>query len=217
MKIIQIDSRGIEKSTKLIEEISSREIKIHFILANSFREILAQNGKLGVSDLEDIYEQQRKQFQGMEEQELDRKITDKQRLRRYNLMQWHKKNIPLSDIGVWPEMGSLDIRLTIGSAVDTARTIESCRNNGSQFYLPRGLINKFDSMRKRLDFIYLRFPLILFPGGEIRDGYNQEASQNNRPLFSILKYDSDDGSCRSVVYVLENLTKVPAYAGKYRS
>lgn len=198
----------------LTEKVPVIEVKRNFLLADFFKDIAEQHRKLSKDELEKRYEQLREKLGKLEEYHLNEGITDKVRLDRYNSMDWYKGNKEFSEMGVWPKMRAIDISLTIGSVLDTAKGVKEVIENKSDLNVPERFREKLASMRELSEFIYSRFPLILFPGGEIREKDYNRAKENNEPLCSIFNHDIDDGSGRSVAYALEGLENAVVYFGK---
>ena len=201
---------------RLIEKVPVREVKEKYLLACAFKEIAERHKELGPSELKESYEKLRQEFAELDEDGLSRLIPDKTRLRRYDYMDWHWDEKELSDMGVWPKMQDLDLELTIGSVIDTAEAIMAVRQGKSSFNIPSQFTDKINSIRELSEFTYDRFPLILFPGGEVRGKKNKHARKNRKPLCSILTHDIDDGCSRAVAYALKGLDKAPVYFGRYR-
>jgi hypothetical protein len=123
-------------------------------------------------------------------------------------------------------MCGLDIRLTTGNILDTAQAIQDARDGrlvlsyeenselekrNSAF---RRFLEKSDSIRTNLNLIYERFPIILFPGGEVREkDYNVWARENNAPICEIFKHDLDDGNSRAISYAFEGIESAPCFYG----
>ncbi len=205
-------------------QISNENVKRYFLLANAGKNLFESGDD--TPRLEEKYKRIFDEIFGLTGKELNERITDKVRLARYDRFDWHQGQLPLRDIGPWPKMYSLDARLTTGNIEDTARDIgrvkkgklvlqykdkreEDKRNNAFNRFL-----EKSRSIRDNLDFVYERFPLILFPGGEIREkDYNTWARENNSPLCKVFGHDLDDGNNRAVSYALEGINHTPCFYG----
>ena len=133
------------------------------------------NNEKIIKSIDEIFER----FMNQSERELDEQICDKVRLSRYNSFDWYNSFANFEDMGTWPKMCGIDIRFTIGNLVKTAKMIEEVRNGKLILKYEEGeyqkrwdalknLITKIDSIQKNKDLIYERFPIILFPGGEVR-------------------------------------------------
>lgn len=204
-------------------------MKKYFLLANAGKKLFKQPRVRLKHSLDDEYKRIVDEISTLEETELDERITDEVRLGRYDNFDWYRGQKALVDIGPWPKMYSLDVRLTTGNVIDTARDIKRVKNG--KLVLPyedrkemekrtnafRRFLEKSESIRANLDFLYERFPIILFPGGEVREkDYNLWARENNAPLCQIFEYDLDDGNNRAVSYALEGIVSVPCFYGVHR-
>ena len=133
-------------------------------------------------------------------------------------MNWIYGQQEFSNMGVWPKMKGLDILLTTGNVIETAERVKRVLDERSSLYAPKRLIKQIQSIKKISEFIYEKFPLILFPGGEIREkDYNTWARKNNQPLCSIFDFDIDDGCTRAVAYALKDIKQSPVYFGEYKN
>jgi len=203
-------------------QIPNENVKRYFLLANAGKKLFESGN--GTLRLEEKYKRIFDEIFGLTRGELDERITDKVRLVRYDRFDWHQGQLPLRDIGPWPKMHSLDIRLTTGNIEDTARDIEKVKKG--KLVLQYGdkreeekrtnafhrFLEKSGSIRDNLDFVYGRFPLILFPSGEIREkGYNTWIRENSSPLCMVFEYDLDDGNNRAVNYALEGIDHAPCF------
>ena len=210
------------KEIKNLDEEGNRQedLKRYFLLADAGKKLFES----GSSDLEEKYKRILDEIFGLTEEELDEKITDKDRLARYNRFDWHQGQLPLDDIGPWPKMSGLDARLTTGNIEDTAGYIERVRSGDIVLnYADKqeeeertnsldSFLEKSRSIRDNLEFVYERFPIILLPGGEIREReYNIWARENDVPLCEIFKHDLDDGNSRAVSYALEGIDHAPCF------
>jgi hypothetical protein len=201
------------------------EVKRNFLLANAGKNLFIPLKRR----LEDEYQRVIDEIFSLDEKDLDERITDKVRLSRYNNFDWYKGQGNSAQIGTWPKMCSLDARLTTGNVLDTAQMIEEFRKGNIKFQYDnkdemekrtdafRKFLGKSNSIRRNLDFIYQRFPIILFPGGEVREkDYNVWARENNSPIHTIFEYDLDDGNSRAVSYALEGIQVSPCFFGVSR-
>jgi len=203
-------------------QVSSEDVKKYFLLANAGKNLFGSENDL--SKIGEMYKRVSDEIFNLDVEELNRRITDKTRLARYDSFDWFRGQIPLKDIGPWPKMSGLDLRLTTGNITETARDIEAIRNG--EIILPykdkaeRGkkedalseFLKKSNSIRENLDFVYERFPIILFPGGEVREkDYNKWARENSVPLCNIFEHDLDDGNIRAVSYSLEGIDQTPCF------
>jgi hypothetical protein len=188
-------------------------VKRHFILANAFKEPAKR--KLRLPELEEEYERLRLEIWGLKSSELDLRITDQVRLARYNSMTWQEGHSFFEDMGVWPKMQGCNISLTLGNVPETARRMANELQTGSQL-IPEDFRFKLASLRDLSSFLYSRFPLVLFPGGEIREkDYNAHARGAGEPICKIFQFDIDDGCSRSIAYELEGINKAPTIFGGY--
>ncbi|MBI3623044.1 hypothetical protein HY212_03115 [Candidatus Pacearchaeota archaeon] len=205
-------------SSSKTSEISTLEVKRWFLLANAMKEEFRHHKELGIDVLVEEYKRELDYLQGLNEDKLSKRITDKVRLQRYDSMAWHNADINLSDAGVWPKMQGMDILLTIGNVSETALEVRKVLEGRSEKDIPPETKKKIESIISIADFIYPRFPVIVFPGGEVREkDYNSWARKNNEPLCKIFDYDIDDGCTRSIAYSLEGIKTIPTLIGKYRN
>ena len=209
-----------------INEVDPVKVKRGFLLACAAKDII--RGDLN-PDVESAYQSESKRVNDTKESKLNKLIEDKVRLRRYNSMDWYFSEEKLYDMGPWPCMKELSIEFTTGNITETAerfkKTIEKYRGdksfNFSEYEIEKGrfrtLISQMDSIHKNFNFVYENFPLILFPGGEVRENdYNKRARENNEPLCKIFKYDIDDGNGRALSYALNNIINAKSFVGKRR-
>src|SRR3989338_7034127 len=187
--------------------ISTEDVKRYFLLANKGKGLFVNppNSK----DLEEAYKRTFDEIFSLSTEGLNELITDKTRLARYDSFNWSYGLVSLGDIGPWPKMSSLDVRLTTGNILDTSEDIRKVECG--ELALPytdigekekrtnafKRFLEKSRSIRDKLDFVYERFPIVLFPGGEVRENdYNVWARENNSPLCKIFGHDLDDGNNR---------------------
>ncbi len=203
----------------MTQKIPIREVKKYFILADAGKYLFNRERELGRSELEDSYYGLLYRLNQMEEEEFDERITDKVRLQRYNDMEWFKGEEYFTNMGSWPKMAGLPIEFTTGNIPETAKMLREFKNgriNVSNKLADKTkyCVKKVGSIIRNIDFIYQNFPLILFPGGEVREkDYNNWAKENNEPLCEIYEYDIDDGNNRAVSYALTGLKDAPVYIG----
>lgn len=196
-----------------IARVTRDEVKRYFLLANKGKGFF-KDRKLSRSELEDSYHGALEGFKKLEEPQLDDLFRDKIRLQRYNEMTWYKTTAAFSEMGSWPKMIGLDIRLTTGNITDTAEEVRIRRDKKLDLYIPKKFWEKLDSLEDNLAFVFPRFPLILFPGGEVREkDYNTEARKNGEPLCKIFRYDVDDGNNRAVAYSLSGMGAAHVFTG----
>lgn len=206
------------------EKVSTIEVKKYFLLANAGKKLFNPPERKSKARLEDEYNCIIDEIFGLNGQELDERITDKVRLARYNTFDWYRGKGNLLGIGPWPKMNSLDIMLTTGSIPDTAQAVKDvqagkrmmpCSDEGEREKRANAFKHFLDvsqSIRENLDFVYERFPIILFPGGEVREkDYNTWAKENDKPLCKIFEHDLDDGNNRAVSYAMSGLQKAPCF------
>ena len=205
--------------------VSRDNVKRYFLIADAGKKLFENRCK--TFKLEEEYKNILDEIFGLSEEELNKRITNKVRLARYDSFDWCQGQLLLRDIGPWPKMYSLDARLTTSNVVDTARDIKRVKSGELVlFYEDKkeeekrtNAFNKFlkksRSIMTNLDFVYERFPIIIFPGGEIREkDYNTWAKENNAPLCKIFEYDLDDDNNRAVSYALKGITQVSCFYGK---
>lgn len=197
-------------------QIPTIEVKKTFVLAHLFRDIF-ENKNPGINELDDNYHRILESVERLGENELNDKITDKVRLRRYDKMDWYCEIVEFENMGPWPKMEELDIRLTTGNIPRVVTGLTQIFNGNRNLHIPEGFKEKLNSFRKNVRFNHKMFPLILFPGGEVREkDYNNWAIERDEPLCDIFEYDIDDGNNRAVSYVFEGLKDAPAYFGEYQ-
>src|SRR4030042_6410334 len=101
-------------------EATRKEVKMHFLLADAFKPVV-ESGNIqwypSKKDFLEGYKGLLRAYKAFSERQLDRMIEDRDpvRLERYNSLDWHFGAAALKDIGPWPEMDGLDIRLTTGN------------------------------------------------------------------------------------------------------
>ena len=176
-----------------IEKSTARDVKTYFILANALRDRARHHKQLGIGVLEEEYKRELDWLNRLDDERLSARITDKVRLKRYDSMKWKTGIKLLENAGVWPKMQGSHISLTTENVPETARLIEeSIKINSGK--VPEELRAKIESIRELSDFIYSGFPLIFFPGGEVREkDYNVWAKENNQPLCNIYDFDICSG------------------------
>lgn len=201
------------------DKVDRTEVKKYFLLADAGKELFAQGPIFNRNELQEIYSDVLRAYNNLQEEELDEHITDKVRLDRYNSMDWYRCDIALGEMGPWPRMKGLPIEFTIGNIPETARMLDECKKGNvsvleERMEIIRICVKKVRSIITNIDFVRPNFPLILFPGGEIREkDYNVWARENGEPLCRIFRYDIDDGSERAVAYASSGLDKAPVYFG----
>ncbi len=201
----------------MIKKVPRREVKVYFLLADAGKGFFKD--KIGRNELEDRYNGSLGELDNMDENDLNEEFKDKVRLRRYNEMEWHRDNVILGEMGPWPEMKGLPIEFTTGNIPEVARMIKKFKKgkisvSEKSLEKTKRCARKLDSIIRHIDFVRPNFPLILFPGGEIREkDYNNYARKNAKPLCGIFQYDMDDGSERAVAYSLSGLKDAPVFYG----
>lgn len=201
------------------QEVDVRETKIAFLLANAFKYLSQNCKKEELLKLEKQYLSIKSQLSSYTDKNLDSKFKDLVRLRRYNSMDWYKGEMPLENMGVWPEMQGLAIELTVGNVPETAIHVRKALEGKLNGKVPEKFLNKIKSMENIPEFIYDNFPLIVFPGGEVREkDRNQWVRENNiiSPKCKIYEGDIDDGCSRSIFYALNEIKEAPVYLGNYK-
>ncbi|HPD81602.1 MAG TPA: hypothetical protein PK357_00700 [Candidatus Pacearchaeota archaeon] len=201
------------------QEVDVREPKIAFLLANLFKCLVKNPKRQNLPELEKQYSKIKSQFSSYTEKNLDSKFKDPVRLERYNSMNWYKGQMDLEKIGVWPEMKGLAIELTIGNVPETAEHVRKALEGKLNGKVPGKFLDKLKSMENISEFIYNNFPLIVFPGGEIREkDHNRWIRVNNLiyPECKIYEVDIDDGCSRAVFYALNGIKEAPVYRGKHK-
>jgi hypothetical protein len=215
-----------------IMNVEAIEVKRAFVLADEGRNLFDK--ELSLNELQGGYDHLENCIDNLPPEELDKEIKDKVRLARYESMDWDFDScVPLGVVGPYPKMSELAIELTLGGIVSTARLFEGVQFNSkgiegydfSQWENPESerknifsdAIVRTESIIKNIYFVRPNFPLILFPGGKIRENdYNMRARENGEPECKVLKHDIDDGNNRALSYVLAGRQDAPAFVGKYR-
>ncbi|MBR9704546.1 hypothetical protein GOV12_03985 [Candidatus Pacearchaeota archaeon] len=200
-------------------QISSKFVKMHFLLADAMRDTCRMHRFLGQEELQQTYERYLDAFLETNESQLDIEIgkKDKVRLRRYNEHDWYEKQIEFGYIGNCPEMKGLDIRLTNGNLIENARKIRLELINPKNTPLPNEFKTQLQDMLTQTKWIFPRFPLILLPGNTIRGEHNKWARHEKKPDFwmcSRTKYDLDAGNSRSISYTLNGYYRANCFVGK---
>lgn len=200
-------------------EVDVREAKIAFLFANVFKCFVKDSKKEDLPELKKQYSRIKSQFYLYTDKNLDSKFKDPVRLERYNSMNWCKGNMELERLGTWPEMQGLAIELTTGNVPETAEHVRKALEGKLNGKVPEKFLNKIKSMENIPEFIYNNFPLVIFPGGEIRErDHNRWIRANNLiyPECKVYEGDIDDGSSRAIFYTLNEIKEAPAYIGRYK-
>ena len=212
-----------ETKEELIQEVmmpvSVTDVKKSYLLANAFREFI-NSGNFSQQDMKKEYELLKNMVGNLNNHVIDNKLYTAfpTRLKNYNSLNWYKGRVTLADLGVWPKMGNIDIKICQNNLIDTAEKIQQVREEKLDLYVPEKVFNKIDSIMEKIYFIRSRFPLILFPGGKIRgssyDGWaKSKGNPDDRALLEKIHYDIDDGNNRAVSYSLFGFEYAPAYIG----
>lgn len=197
------------------KQVTNEEVKRYFLLADAMKRHCKKHRKLGLKVLEEEFERELDYLNNLDDYRLNDRITDKVRLARYNSMNWYRGLESLEKAGVWPKMQGSNISLTTKNVPHTAKSIESVIKDSNK--VPEELKIKIASIREIATFVYGKFPLIFYPGGEVREkDYNVWARENNEPLCEIYNFDIDDGCSRGVAYCLEGVSEAPVYFGEYK-
>ena len=200
------------------QKISKTEVKRYFLLANAFKNPAKRKKELGINGLRHEYQKLKEYFLNLKESELDEKFSDKVRLKRYNSMDWYKSEIELEKAGVWPKMKGLDIKLTVGNVPVTTEGVKKILNGKLNLEVPKKFLIQLSSLREIAEFVYENFPLVFYPGGEVREkDYNVWARENNQPLCNIYDFDIDDGCSRAIAYWLNGVKKAPTFFAEYKT
>lgn len=156
-----------------------REVKECFVLANVL--------KSGPNSLEPFtfraaFERQR--LSGLSDEQLDREITDQDRLRRLNNGRWEFSVVELNSCSVWPRMGGRNWATGL-----VGQVAEKLENRGD-------LTDRLWEMKKVVRQIFSELPLIVL----------RRASHPDR-------FQIEDGNHRAVAYYLAGLRQAFAFAG----
>ena len=198
-----------------MEKVEVVEVKRAFVLANAGNELFNENED--PKTLSQRFRELKVIHDNYSEEKLNEEIKDKVRLRRYDEIGWHKGYVPLINMGPWPKMGGLPIDFTTGNIVDTANMFIS-HSGTLEETLSLKKIKKVTSIRENSKLIRVNFPLILVPGGEVRENeYNVWARENEEPLCDIFKYGLDDGNHRALAYTPEYKTALAFVGNRVRS
>jgi len=215
MRILQLSESTLLTRRNIAEarRVPSVEIKRAFLLAYYTGLKFSKSGRnVSRQELEDYSRRMHATLSNENEQQINDHIIDKRRMTRYDSMEWSRGTANLSDLGPWPKMKDLDVSFTTGNVIETAQQIMTAQNGN----IPQGLLSCLDSIQTHIDLIRPFFPLMLFPGGEIRNNeYNIWAIAKDESLCHQFQYDIDDGSMRAVAYALAGLEDAPVYIGKY--
>ena len=195
-------------------EVPLEEVKIYFLLADALKDKTRNHKLLGLKVLEEEYLRELNWLNSLNDERLSARITDKIKLGKYNSMTWYKGEKPLSDMGVWPLAKELDFILTNESPIQSAEIIKNLSPEARRKLISKKEDDRFESIRSLIDFVYPRFPLILLPGGTIREGYNLWAEEHDKPVCTkFLEFDINDGNSRAIAYALEGIQEAPVYFG----
>ncbi|MEX0935219.1 MAG: hypothetical protein WDZ70_02755 [Candidatus Paceibacterota bacterium] len=127
---------------------------------------------------------------------------------------WEKKEIPLSDCGVWPQMGELPAEATHGSVIDTADYIRPYLKDKNKLTLKMSRVLYIEEMMKYAEIILKYIPIIVIEDGVIRQNKITSQTEVERKRYKKCKYDIDDGNHRALAYALLGKETIPAYVGK---
>jgi hypothetical protein len=196
------------RNGKVVTEL---EAKRQFLLAFYSGKRFDKRGTgVSLDEIEEYRTKISKRLEEMGQSQIDRMVETEYgaRLELYNSLAWARGQIPLAEAGVYPGMKGLDLNLTTGNVIDTAQKIAEL--NG---LAPPGLLECIESISQKLDYTRSRFPLIVVPGGTIRnrEKYVGHRTSEQQPIIS--QYDIDDGSTRAIAYALASLTGAPALIG----
>ena len=199
--------------------VSAIEVKRAYLLANAFKEFI-NSGNFSQQDMRKEYGLLKNMIGNLDRPAIDDKIYTSfpRRLKEYNLLHWYKGKVNLAEMGVWPRMGHIDIKICQNNLTDTAEKIQQVKEEKLDLYVPEKVFDKIDSITEKIHFIKFRFPLILFPGGKIRgrshgERTNSKDNSDNHTILKKIHYDIDDGNNRAVSYSLYGLKYAPAYIG----
>jgi hypothetical protein len=215
-----------------VQKVEGIEVKRSFVLADMGKRLFGKG--FGKYMLQKEYNCLEDRVEAFSPEELDEIVgKDEVHLESYDSMDWHfDPMVTLGEMGSYPKMGELAIGLTLGNIVSTANLfgrVEMISEAISDFdYSPYenpgssrknifpGGIEKINSIIKNVQFIMPKFPLILFPSGEIKGKYNDWAKDNGEPECRLFKYDIDQGNVRALAYVLGGYEDAPAFVGEYK-
>ena len=210
-------------------QVPRKEVKMHFLLADAFKPAVEKDGIPTYPEQVPLaldYALLLREHQAFSEEELDSMIRKKDptRLERYNSLDWRLGRVALSDIGPWPEMDGLDIRLTTGNVPETVDRVGRELARPSGLRIPTNFAHKIESILAYRSLILPGFPIILFPGGLERGNHNLwvrtsgevKKEEQDSWICRIFKYDNDAGNARAFAYCLSGLLTVEAYFGKER-
>ncbi len=215
--------RIVEPLREIVKDVmvpvSSIEAKKSHLIADTFKEFINSRDFLP-QDMKREYELIRERLENMDRQEIDNKVYSgfPKRLVKYDSFSWYRAEVNLSDLGVWPKMGNIDLRICQNNLSDTAEKIQQVKDGKLDLYVPEKVFNKIVSIREKVSFLINRFPLILFQGGEIRGNSYTEwvrstGDPENYALLERTLYDIDDGNTRAVSYSLAGFRYAPSYIG----
>jgi hypothetical protein len=202
-----------------LKQVSREEVKVAFMCVNLFREIFAgrESESIPRSELENHYHNTRNYLEGLTEKGISHlmKNQDPVRLARYDSLEWYFGEVEFERMGSWPRMYGLDIRFTIGNIPETARKVKGVINGTYSIPFSEKAQRKFPGQLREVEFNYEHFPIILFPGGTVREeDYNSWARERNKLLCKIFEFDVDDGNGRAISQCISGKEKARAYIGR---
>jgi len=210
-----------------IERVSAEKVKRAFMLTHLFRELFRgrEDEHITNHELEDHYAKTLAYLNGLSEDGISYLINkeDPIRLGRYDDFRWCEEKVNFDYMGSWPKMYDLDIRFTLGNISETAEKVKKVLDGKYGIPFSEKAGRKFPGQLRAVEFNSKNFPLILFPGGTIREnGYNRWARREgkllgmNKLLCEIFPYDVDDGNGRAVSFSIKGLKRAPAYIATKR-
>lgn len=220
-----------KKEISNVRKVPSREVKMHFLLADACKEIFERKGILRNptrEEFEQAYQKISDQYSRFSEEELDKQMgeRDHARLERYNSLEWYRGRVNLKDLGSWPGMDGLDVKLTTGNLPETVERVKKVWAGQSDLSVPKHFKEKIESIFNYRDIILSKFPIILYPGGLERGSHNRWVEEDgvregeipeiekDAWLCKILPYDIDAGNSRAFAYSFSGLDEVEAYIGR---
>lgn len=208
-----------------LKRVSRKEVKTLFVAAHLFREKFRGRERevISRSELEDHYHNTLAYLNGLNEEGVSYllKKENRKRLKLYDSLNWFKGEAEFENMGPWPRMYGLNIRYTLGNVPETAEKVIGLLNGTYRIPFSEKAGRKFPGQIRETEFNHDHFPLILVPGGTIRENeYNkwarreEEVSGKRKLLCKIFEHDVDDGNGRAVSWCINGIKKAPVYIGK---
>ena len=125
---------------------------------------------------------------------------------------WELKEIELKNCGVWPRMGKLPDKATVGTLMDTVEYIRPLLEDKRKLTLKTSRVLYIEELMGYAEEISKYIPIIVMQDHVIRHNKLRRASVMK--LYKKTKYDIEDGNHRAVALALLGKKKVKALVGK---